>query len=220
MIAEPLEKGLAEDIENDAVSITWTKKKLGEFFQTKYDWDLLAARSIWAFGPETNGPNILVDDTLPSEVCDDQITRVAVKKGKKKSQKMWSHGRLYEVYQLLTCVPLPLQVDKSALNAVRDSVVQGFQWATREGPLCDEPIRNVKMKILDATIADQPIHRGGGQVIPTARRVAYSAFLMVFFTCVSVIQEIMAFSINVCHVFIFGYCFAGDSTLIGTILFR
>lgn len=44
------------------------RKRLGEFFQTKYDWDLLAARSIWAFGPENTGPNILVDDTLPSEV--------------------------------------------------------------------------------------------------------------------------------------------------------
>merc|ERR1712008_380476 len=44
------------------------KKRLGEFFQTKYDWDLLAARSIWAFGPDATGPNILVDDTLPSEV--------------------------------------------------------------------------------------------------------------------------------------------------------
>ena len=44
------------------------RKRLGEFFQTKYDWDLLAARSIWAFGPDATGPNILVDDTLPSEV--------------------------------------------------------------------------------------------------------------------------------------------------------
>lgn len=44
------------------------RKKLGEFFQLKYDWDLLAARSIWAFGPDSAGPNILVDDTLPSEV--------------------------------------------------------------------------------------------------------------------------------------------------------
>ena len=69
MIAEPLEKGLAEDIENEVVQISWSKKKIGEFFQTKYDWDLLAARSIWAFGPEATGPNILVDDTLPSEVC-------------------------------------------------------------------------------------------------------------------------------------------------------
>lgn len=136
MIAEPLEKGLAEDIENEVVSIGWNKKRLGEFFQINYDWDLLAARSIWAFGPDTAGPNILVDDTLPSEV------------------------------------------DKTMLSAVRDSIVQGFQWGTREGPLCEEPIRNVKFKILDAVISTEPLHRGGGQVIPTARRVAYSAFLM------------------------------------------
>lgn len=68
MISEPLEKGLAEDIENLAVNIEWPRKKLGDFFQSKYDWDLLAARSIWAFGPERQGPNILLDDTLPSEV--------------------------------------------------------------------------------------------------------------------------------------------------------
>lgn len=136
MIAEPLEKGLAEDIENEVVSISWNKKRLGEFFQINYDWDLLAARSIWAFGPDVTGPNILVDDTLPSEV------------------------------------------DKSLLGSVKDSIVQGFQWGTREGPLCEEPIRNVKFKILDAVIANEPLHRGGGQVIPTARRVAYSAFLM------------------------------------------
>jgi len=136
MIAEPMEKGLAEDIENEVVSITWNKKRLGEFFQTKYDWDLLAARSIWAFGPDATGPNILVDDTLPSEV------------------------------------------DKGLLGSVKESIVQGFQWGTREGPLCEEPIRNAKFKILDAVIANEPIHRGGGQIIPTSRRVAYSAFLM------------------------------------------
>ena len=27
---------------------------------------------------------------------------------------------------------------------------QGFQWACREGPLCDEPVRNVKFRMLDA----------------------------------------------------------------------
>lgn len=136
MIAEPLERGLAEDIENGVVSVDWPRKKLGDFFQTKYDWDLLAARSIWAFGPDKQGPNILLDDTLSSEV------------------------------------------DKSLLNAVKDSIVQGFQWGAREGPLCDEPIRNVKFKIVDARIAPEPLHRGTGQIIPTARRVAYSAFLM------------------------------------------
>ena len=37
----------------------------------------------------------------------------------------------------------------------------------------------MKFKILDAVVAGEPIHRGGGQIIPTSRRVAYSAFLMV-----------------------------------------
>ena len=44
-------------------------------------------------------------------------------------------------------------------------------------------IRNVKFKILDAVIAQEPLHRGGGQIIPTARRVVYSAFLMVRTGC-------------------------------------
>ena len=44
MIAEPLEKGLAEDIEEGVVQIGWNRRRLGEFFQSKYSWDLLAAR--------------------------------------------------------------------------------------------------------------------------------------------------------------------------------
>lgn len=31
-----------------------------------------------------------------------------------------------------------VQVDKALLGSVKDSIVQGFQWGTREGPLCDE----------------------------------------------------------------------------------
>ena len=50
------------------MDISWPRRQLGDFFQTKYDWDVLAARSIWTFGPDTQGPNILLDDTLPSEV--------------------------------------------------------------------------------------------------------------------------------------------------------
>mmetsp|Transcript_22656 Transcript_22656/g.57692 ORF Transcript_22656/g.57692 Transcript_22656/m.57692 type:complete len:994 (-) Transcript_22656:539-3520(-) len=136
MVAEPLDKGLAEDIERGVVAIDWPRKKLQDFFTTKYEWDLLAVRGLWAFGPDRQGPNALLDDSLAGET------------------------------------------DKSLLAAIRDSVVQGFQWGAREGPLCDEPMRNVKFKVLDATIAPEPIYRGGGQVIPTARRVCYSAFLM------------------------------------------
>ena len=40
-------------------------------------------------------------------------------------------------------------------------------------------MRNVKFRLLDATLAQEPIFRGGGQIVPTARRVCYSSFLMV-----------------------------------------
>ena len=39
-------------------------------------------------------------------------------------------------------------------------------------------MRNVKFRLLDATLAQEPIFRGGGQIVPTARRVCYSSFLM------------------------------------------
>lgn len=42
-------------------------------------------------------------------------------------------------------------------------------------------MRNVKFRVLDASLAQEPIFRGGGQIVPTARRVCYSSFLMVRF---------------------------------------
>ena len=136
LIAEPLDDGLAEKLEAGQINVNWDQKKMGRYFQSQYDWDLLSSRSVWAFGSSpTHGTNILMDDTLPSEV------------------------------------------DKMLLNSCKSSIVQGFQWASREGPLCEEPVRGTKIKILDAILADKPIHRGGGQMIPTARRTVHSALL-------------------------------------------
>lgn len=55
---------------------------LQEWFQQRYEWDLLAVRGLWAFGPDVQGPNVLLDDSLAAET------------------------------------------DKGLLNAVRDSVIQ------------------------------------------------------------------------------------------------
>lgn len=68
MVAEPLDDGIAEDIESGHVKMSDGARKVAKFFEEKYEWDKLAARSIWAFGPDERGPNILQDDTLPSEV--------------------------------------------------------------------------------------------------------------------------------------------------------
>lgn len=64
------------------------------------------------------------------------------------------------------------------LNEIKDSVVSGFQWATKEGPVAEEPMRSIRFNIMDVTLHADAIHRGGGQIIPTARRVLYAAALL------------------------------------------
>jgi len=63
------------------------------------------------------------------------------------------------------------------LNEIKDSVVAGFQWATKEGVLCEENVRGIRYNIQDVTLHADAIHRGGGQIIPTARRVFYASSL-------------------------------------------
>jgi len=64
------------------------------------------------------------------------------------------------------------------LSEIKDSVVSGFQWATREGPIAEEQMRATRFNIMDVTLHADAIHRGGGQLIPTARRVLYAAMLL------------------------------------------
>jgi len=135
MLAESLDPGIAEAIEQGKVKIKDPVRVVGKFFEENYGYDLLASRNIWAFGPSDEGPNILQNDTLPSEI------------------------------------------DPKLVRQVRDTIKQGFQWATREGPLCEEPIRNVKFRLTDLELAPDAILRGGGQMIPTTRRACYAAFL-------------------------------------------
>ena len=63
------------------------------------------------------------------------------------------------------------------LNEIKDSVVAGFQWATKEGVLCDENMRGIRFNIHDVTLHADAIHRGGGQIIPTTRRCLYACVL-------------------------------------------
>ncbi|CAN8061823.1 unnamed protein product [Agarophyton chilense] len=70
-------------------------------------------------------------------------------------------------------------IEDSRLKAdlVRNSIVQGFCWAVREGPLADEPVRGVKVRLLDTNISETQEGRSAAQVIPTCRRVVYSSIL-------------------------------------------
>jgi len=131
MKAVPMPDGLPEDIDNGEVTAKQDFKIRGRYLADKYEYDITEARKIWCFGPDTTGPNIVIDATK---------------------------GVQY-------------------LNEIKDSVIAGFQWASKEGVLCDENMRGVRFNIYDVTLHTDAIHRGGGQIIPTARRVLYASAL-------------------------------------------
>jgi len=131
MKAEPMPDGLAEDIDNGEVNPRDDFKVRGRYLADKYEYDLTEARKIWCFGPDTNGPNLMIDCTK---------------------------GVQY-------------------LNEIKDSVVAGFQWASKEGVLCDENLRACRFNLYDVALHADAIHRGGGQIIPTARRVLYACMI-------------------------------------------
>uniref|UniRef100_A0A8C1SGF0 Eukaryotic translation elongation factor 2b n=1 Tax=Cyprinus carpio TaxID=7962 RepID=A0A8C1SGF0_CYPCA len=89
------------------------------------------------------------------------------------ARKIWCFGPDGTGPNLLVDVTKGVQY----LNEIKDSVVAGFQWATKEGVLCEENMRAVRFDVHDVTLHTDAIHRGGGQIIPTARRVLYACQL-------------------------------------------
>jgi len=89
------------------------------------------------------------------------------------ARKVWCFGPETSGANLLVDVTKAVQY----LLEIKDSCVAAFQWATKEGVLCDENMRGIRFNILDVTLHADAVHRGGGQIIPTARRVLYAAEL-------------------------------------------
>jgi len=63
------------------------------------------------------------------------------------------------------------------LNEIKDHVVSAFQWASKEGAMAEEPMRGIRFDLFDVTMHADAIHRGAGQIMPTARRCMYACML-------------------------------------------
>ncbi len=59
----------------------------------------------------------------------------------------------------------------------KDMIISGFLWACKTGPLCQEPLRNVKVKLIDAKIAEEPSLREQTQISRAISRAIYGSFL-------------------------------------------
>jgi elongation factor 2 len=86
------------------------------------------------------------------------------------SRKIWCFGPDVAGPNMVVDISKGVQY----LNEIQDSVVAAFQWASKEGVVAEENMRGCRFEIEDVTLHADAIHRGGGQIIPTARRVFYA----------------------------------------------
>lgn len=131
VVADKLSEELTKDIEDGKCGPKADIKDKVKILKEKYDWDDTSARKIWCYGPDTDGPNLVVDET---------------------------QGVQY-------------------LNEIKEHVNSGFQWVTKEGPLCEENMRGIRFNIKDVTLHTDSIHRGAGQLMPATRRVCFASLM-------------------------------------------
>ncbi len=63
------------------------------------------------------------------------------------------------------------------LNETMELVVEGFEEALDEGPLAAEPVQGALVRLLDARLHEDAIHRGPAQVIPAVREALHRALV-------------------------------------------
>ncbi|WP_332449072.1 elongation factor EF-2 [Methanoculleus sp.] len=64
------------------------------------------------------------------------------------------------------------------LNETMELVLDGWREALRGGPLADELVQNLKIRLVDVKLHEDAIHRGPAQVIPAVRSAVKAGLLM------------------------------------------
>merc|ERR1711871_1605109 len=93
---------------------------------------------------------------------------------KKEAEKIWAFGPEGGGPNMLCDQTKGVQY----LNEIRESVVAGFQWATKDGPFAEENVRGVRFNVMDVKLHADSIHRGMGQIMPPTRRVCFASMFL------------------------------------------
>jgi elongation factor 2 len=63
------------------------------------------------------------------------------------------------------------------VNEVMELLIDGFDEAVKDGPLAREKVSGVLVSLVDATIHEDPVHRGPAQILPAIKRAIYAGLL-------------------------------------------
>ncbi|MEM2526136.1 MAG: elongation factor EF-2 [Candidatus Anstonellales archaeon] len=77
------------------------------------------------------------------------------------------------------------------LNETQELIIQGFIEAMQKGPLAQEKVVGVKVKLVDAMLHEDHVHRGPAQVIPAVKRGIYAAMIKAGTTLLEPKQKVL-----------------------------
>merc|ERR1719198_1264328 len=112
------------------------------------------------------------------------------------ARKVWCYGPETEGANVVVDTTQGVQY----LLEIKEHVNSAFQWATKNGPLCEEPMRSIRFNLKDVTLHTDAIRRGAGQLMPATRRVCFASELTakptlqepVFLVEITCPQEVMS----------------------------
>lgn len=64
------------------------------------------------------------------------------------------------------------------LDEIKELLLEGFESAMDDGPIAKERVMGIKIKLMDAKIHEDAVHRGPAQVLPAIRKAVYGAIMM------------------------------------------
>merc|ERR1712014_322883 len=89
------------------------------------------------------------------------------------ARKLWCYGPETDGVNVVIDKTVAVQY----VNEIKEHVNSAFQWASKEGPLCEENMRGIRFNLTDVTLHADSIHRGAGQIMPPTRRCCFAALM-------------------------------------------
>ena len=96
--------------------------------------------------------------------------------------------RVWDVYR--RCLFLNMTRGIQYLDEIKELLLEGFESAMDDGPIAREKVMGIKIKLMDAKIHEDAVHRGPAQVLPAIRKAIYGSIMMANPTLLEPIQKV------------------------------
>ena len=123
-----------------------------------------------------------LDEAVYQAIVDGDIKEGRVK-GKDLVAKFQEYGlpkeqarKVWDVYEKSIFVNMTRGIQY--LDEIKELLLEGFESALDDGPIAKERVMGIKIKLMDAKIHEDAVHRGPAQVLPAIRKAVYGAIMM------------------------------------------